>query len=406
MPSILRKKFIPLLIVTGLWLMVACNDEKPKIINTQPPVPTGLPQISIETENGASIVSKTEFLNAKIKVDGGKDYQSFNGNTKIRGRGNYTWVLPKKPYKIKLEADTPLLGMAAEKDWVLLANYLDGSLMLNAVSMKIGQLMDMPFTNNIVPIDLTINGKYQGSYMLTEQIEVKSKRVNAGKDGLLLVIDTNYDEAWKFRSQYFNLPVMIKYPELSSESEILPIKAEFEQMESLISKSDFPNNNYLDYFDAEAMANYFLVYLLTCNEEINHPKSTYLYKTAAGKFTMGPIWDFDWAFSYEQNQIYYTNPNRPLFWNSQALGSRFFSRIMEDPKIKTLVKQKWAKFRAEKYNQIDEYINSYSELIQKSRAKDFDSWRRGSMDFNVEVNNLKQWFVKRGEYVDLYLSNF
>ena len=49
----------------------------------------------------------------------------------IRGRGNSSWEYPKKPYKIKFDSRTSLLGMAKAKDYVLLAEYNDKSLIRN-----------------------------------------------------------------------------------------------------------------------------------------------------------------------------------------------------------------------------------------------------------------------------------
>lgn len=389
-----------------LVVIISCEkkseNEQPVVVKVEP---TGLPQIMIDTEAGTPITSKTSYVTARISIDGGSNFANFSGKGQIRGRGNTTWLYPKKPYRIKLDSETSLLGLAAEKDWVLLANYLDGSHMLNAVAMKIGQLLEMPFTNHIIPVEVALNGKYQGCYMLTEQIEVKTNRVNIGKDGLLLLLDTNYDDEWKFRSSAFNLPVMIKNPELTNQSQVLPIKSQFEQLEALIARSDFPNNNYLDYFDADAMANYFIVYLLTCNEEINHPKSTYIYKSPTGKFTMGPIWDFDWAFSYEESRIHFKNPNRPLFWNGSALGTKFFSRIISDPKIKERIKQKWMLFKENKFPELSIFVDEYSTKIAKARKKDYELWKRGNLDFSLEVTSLKQWLNNRSTYMNEYIKS-
>ena len=45
---------------------------------------------------------------------------------KIRGRGNSTWsYFPKKPYRIKLDEKSEVLGLKSDKDWIVLANYND-----------------------------------------------------------------------------------------------------------------------------------------------------------------------------------------------------------------------------------------------------------------------------------------
>src|SRR5690606_36393391 len=158
-------------------------------------------------------------------------------------------------------------------------------------------------------------------YMLTEQSEVKSNRVDVGDAGMLLELDTNFDEKWQFKSKEFDLPVLIKFPDLEDVSGLNVVKNQFEMLEELIASNDFPNNNYLDHIDANSIANYLIVYMLTANREINHPKSTDIHKTSAGKFTMGPIWDFDWAFSYNHPNKHFITYDSPLFVASSGKGT-------------------------------------------------------------------------------------
>jgi CotH kinase protein len=364
-----------------------------------------IPQINIVTNGNASITSTDIYVKADISISGQTISDEFKGTTQIRGRGNSTWSYPKKPYKIKLDTKASLLGLSAAKDWILLANYLDGTHMLNPVAMKIGKLLNMPFTNTIVPVELTLNGQYQGLYMLTEQIEVKSNRVNIDSTGTLLQLDTNFDDPWKFKSAAFQLPVMIMNPELTSATEITPIKASFEQLESLVANANFPNNNYLDYIDAESVANYLIVYMLTDNEEINHPKSTYIHKKATGKWAMGPIWDFDWAYAYEKTQLHFSSFNKPLFWSPPSVGTKFFSKMMTDPKIKTLMKQKWADFKTNKFNELLTFIDDYSFNIEGARNRDYQKWKRGSNNFKNDVTLLKTWLQNRADYMNTFIGN-
>ena len=359
-----------------------------------------LPQINITTDGGVAINSKTDFVPTQITIDGQSKYSDFTGRAQIRGRGNTTWTFPKKSYKFKLDEDAEILGLKAEKDWVLLANYLDGTHLLNAVGMKIGQLLNMPYTNTIIPVEVTLNGGFLGAFMLTEQIEVKKNRVNAGKDGLLLNLDTNFDEPYQFQSASFRLPVTIKYPKEIDANKKTEIKQEFEVLEALIADDNFPNNDYLDYLDATSVAQYLIVYMLTGNEEINHPKSTYIHKTKTGKYTMGPIWDFDWAFAFEGSLVHFSSFDRPLFWTPPAKGTKFFSRLLEDPAMKALLKAEWATFQANQLPELLIYIDEYAFIIRGARTRDFGKWAQGKNNYDVEVANLKNWLSNRGRWMN------
>ncbi|GGK44182.1 MULTISPECIES: CotH kinase family protein [Flavobacteriaceae] len=361
-----------------------------------------LAHIYFNTEGGAPIISKDDYLYGVLTIDGQSRYEDLVIDSRIKGRGNSTWVLPKKPYKLKLSEDASILGLAPEKDWVLLADYLDGTHLLNAVAFKVGQMLEMPFTNTIIPVEVTINNEYQGLYNLTEQVEVKSNRVNVGKDGLLLELDANYDEEWQFKSATYNLPVLIKDPELDNTSELAAIKSDFETLEELIAADNFPNNNYRDYIDDISIAKYLIVYMLTLNEEINHPKSTYIHKTATGKYTMGPLWDFDWGYGYEGTGWHFNNYNKDLFWSNPSKGTKFFTRLMSDPIIEALIKEYWEDFKANHYSDLMDYINEYDFITQGAKARNSSLWPHNN---EKDVDKLKQWIENRISYMNTFINN-
>ena len=61
---------------------------------------TNIPTIYIETFGGQQITSKTSYIYATMTyVDADKVVQY--DSLQIRGRGNSTWNLAKKPYRIK-----------------------------------------------------------------------------------------------------------------------------------------------------------------------------------------------------------------------------------------------------------------------------------------------------------------
>ena len=109
-------------------------------------VKTGLPVIYIDTDGGRAVTSTTVEVPALLKVKGTANYPDQpQMNCTIRGRGNTTWSWPKKPYLVKLENRTSMLGMPEHKRWVLLANFMDRTLMRNLVSMKVSSLTSLAF---------------------------------------------------------------------------------------------------------------------------------------------------------------------------------------------------------------------------------------------------------------------
>lgn len=187
---------------------------------------TRLPKLYIDTPDYCDILSKDEWVkDASFRVvmpNGAVDSQ---GLLSIKGRGNTSWQFPKKSYTLKLNEKTEILNIPEHKRWVLLANWMDRTLLRNAVSFEIARKTSLDWTPHGVFVDVIFNGVSVGNYYLCEQIRVDKKRVNISElhindvdaqtiqGGYLLELDKYYDEDLKFRSSVYDLPYMIKYPE-------------------------------------------------------------------------------------------------------------------------------------------------------------------------------------------------
>lgn len=411
------RSLLPLWLSISFLLFYACEKKDPvddpgKEEEKDPQIP----HFYIDTENNAEINTKENYVPADLKIEGKNQYEDYEGKTGIRGRGNSTWQMPKKPYKLKLESKAPLMGMAPYKTWILLAEYLDGSLLYNSIPFKAGEMLGMPYTHHIVPVELTLNGEYQGFYAFTEHKEVGADRIDIGEDGWLLELDVYFDEPLQFKSEYYDLPVMIQYPKYKNMEEeeaqdvLQEIRSDFEALEELVYREDFPDNNYLEYFDADSYVDYMIVYQLTANQEINHPKSTYIHKKANGKYRMGIIWDFDWGFGFSPGEGHYRieTADRPLFSDDDRPGSLFFRRFMEDPYVRELLKERWLWFRDHKYSALKDHVSQYSMLVRQAYEKDHEIWgdRNATGDPEADLQRVLTWLDARARYIDSYVEGF
>lgn len=90
---------------------------------------SGLQLLVVNMDNNAPIISKDEWLAGNMKLDKQlSQYQNVKYDLNVKGRGNSTWSMPKKPYALKLKDKNSLLGMTKHKRWALLANYGDKTL--------------------------------------------------------------------------------------------------------------------------------------------------------------------------------------------------------------------------------------------------------------------------------------
>ena len=140
-----------------------------------------LPVLYINTDDGEEITSKEEYKTGTMTTQGNSIYnessQLYNGIIEIKGRGNSTWKLPKKPYKIKLDSKTDLLGMGKNKHWVLLANYFDECLMRNKIAYDFSAELGLVSMSSTW-VDVILNGEYVGNYQLCEQIRIGDTRID------------------------------------------------------------------------------------------------------------------------------------------------------------------------------------------------------------------------------------
>ena len=170
------------------------TPENPKPItptdpyNYTPHLSKTMPEIRITTETGSNdFANQTgdNYYTVGISVDNCEDiYKKKNVGAQIKVRGNSTRVYDKKPFRIKFAEKQSMLGLnnnAAEKDWVLLANYKDASLLRNSIGFYLGKLMYGStglYTSDFINVELYLNGEYWGIYLLCEQNQVSDNRVN------------------------------------------------------------------------------------------------------------------------------------------------------------------------------------------------------------------------------------
>ena len=384
------------------------------------PQKSGLPIIRIDTENRQSITSRDNYINATVDVydSDNKDY-CFKATTEIRGRGHSSWgMMPKKPYRLKFNNKTSLFGLPAEKSWVLLANYQDPTLIMNSVAFELGHRFGLPFTNHDNFVELFLNGSYQGNYLITEQVQVKSSRVNISEtEGFLIEMDQYYDDEPKFRTDLLDLPMIIKSPDLADYPglDLTFVSEAINGLESAMfdEAKDFPNNNYKELVDIDNVIDFIMINELMRNVEVKHPKSIYLYKDKNEKIRFGPLWDFDWAFGYEDGWLNYfhfsragTMLMRPNYSWDGNIGHKFFCRFFDDPEFRTKYKTRWNEVYP-RLGTMDIFMDGLSKKIEKSQKQDFSVWVvQGQNNYQSAINGMISFWNERIKLLNTQINNF
>jgi len=368
---------------------------------------TGLPLIIIDTPDHQPIVSKDEWMaDARMsiyEVSGNLDY---SGSLSIKGRGNSTWGLPKNPYALKLDAKDEILGMPKHKRWCLLADYYDPSYLRNNLVFWIGnKLSNLDWTPRTREVNLILNGKYCGQYLLTEQIKIDKNRVNVDDDGFLMEIDnhaTNPDETDPyFTVTHIHRPIAIKdYDELPGSIEY--ITNFVTQADALLFSENYldAENGWKSMIDMNSFVEWYIVNEITKNNDSLFFSSCYMNLKKGEKLKMGPLWDYDLSMG---NYLYWgTDASSPIN-NPEGFYIRdveWYSRMFTDPEFVAAVKYRFNQYydsRQEIFNEIDNIVKA----TNKAYSYDFDLWWRNgfadnSSDFrNQKASFLKDWLSKR-----------
>lgn len=379
------------------------------------------------------VESKTEYLDAVLYFEGRGHQDDYEVDVRVRGRGNSTWSYSKKPYRLKFSEKQRLLLPKKAKNYVLLANYIDGSMMRNFSAFKFGEIIDMPWVNHAEPVDVYFNGNYKGSYMLTEKVGFNNGSVNIKAadepNSIMLEFDTNgfsynsftgqlrgpEDDIWfctvPFHSMYnYIFPVTVKDPDapedpVEQQAWVNMWKADIDELMDAVADNDVDRMYQL--CDLESLVKYIMVFNFCCNQEIDHPKSVYLYKTKGGKWTFGPCWDFDWAFGYRPTyeNIFttpdYENPLLGIGIHNDALDGAagyFFYTLCNTPQFKARFEELWQQFLDSGEEQFWADFDTYAEALRPSAGLQGLS-RSQYSDFETNIETLRNWIKNRIAFI-------
>ena len=370
-----------------------------------------VPRIDINIVDNAEVVEKDTYLDANFIITGNGVFEDFEDSVTIKGRGNTTWGYPKKPYRLKFGSKVKPFGLKKGKSWVLLANYQTGSLLANAIAMKAGKLAEVPYTNDIIPVELYINGTYRGSYMFTQHVSISGNSVDEDDEvAYRLELDTYYDETYRFRSNIYNLPVNFKDPDLDDyedeterTAKYQAIVDDFNNLESII----YSNGNLSSVLDVDNSARFIFVNELVMNQELGHPKSVFLWRgditSPDSKITFGPLWDFDWGFGYESTREYCTIAYDNDYYNSgmpnSGNGRTFFTTLINNDEFKcSYYKVCKEFFNSGRVDELNEYIASYFEYAENSFINNSTIWSDGA-NYGSQIERMQNWLKNRVEYM-------
>jgi len=373
--------------------------------------------------------------------------------SKVKVRGNSTRLQPKTPYRIGLSEAASLGGLDASKDYVLLAEYGDISLMQNWAAMELASRTTEQYEPEGRHIDLYVNGEYMGVYLLCEGISLGENRLeltdmeqemetlnsrsldmyepfaevdgedtmakgyeipNNPKDitgGYLLELEYSGryegEEEVGFRTDR-DWTLVIKKPGHASREQVEYIRDAFQQAENAMYGTDWqdPDTGLMmsDVVDMESFVHKYLIDEICLNTDLW--TSQFLYKNRGDeKFRFGPMWDYDMAFGhYDQgfsSTEFYAN------WHI------WYGVVYDNPEFQEILRRDYR----EKYLPVleeltDTLLEEKKTLLEDSARMNFTRWKIGDIysrnsitntgnSFEECVESLEKFIKERTEFLSL-----
>lgn len=368
--------------------------------------------------NADMLWDKELYLNATLNIDGNGYTESAEGlSLTVKGRGNSTWGMPKKPIRMKFSKKTSICGFDKAKNYVLLNNFVDNTLMRNVVAFWIARRMGVAYANHTMPCNLYINDKYAGSYLMTEKVGINATSVDIDETkGILFELSNEYDEKYKFYSSTYGLPVMVKDPDFDELYEDDPTglnpaaRLQLWQNDFNAAEAKAASGRGAEAFDVESFVNWMLLQEIVGNNELGHPKSVYINKEsldAGALYRFGPAWDFDVCFNF-------ATPNGNSYSEVSASNGMWLNRLCEvllgTPEVQTRYRERVAEFVSDVYPELKKFLAEYALLIEPSaklnalRWPDEMPWQGWAhiiptYDTKKNVERLTRWIDNRVGYL-------
>ena len=409
-----------------------------------PQINTELPVLRLQPER--EIVDKENYVNTKVTL-----YSPFTDSgwwspddepVEVRGRGNSTWILPKKPYRLKFPEKVSPIGLdhTKAKSWVILAHDMDKSLLRNHLAFAVSRILFNPsegyhdpsailFTPCSQFVNVYMNDEYHGLYQMSDHMEQREGRIAVeeltDKDGADpekitggYIVETDLHEGNHF-SPMKGIKMSYKYPD---DEEYDPAQYEYitnfiGQMEAALYSSDFkdPQNGWRKYLDEKTLIDFIIVKEF-CGD-LDGYTSTYMYKRrGVDKLFFGPIWDVDKGWDNDKRIPHSEYPPKSSlmmfagFWMPAYVQYDWFQRLWDDETFRQDVSQRWNSVRDRLVSEVNSILNTQPEAMKKAIEANFEVWPfyyQASEEANMpaetypeEIERIRQLTDTRADLLD------
>lgn len=370
----------------------------------------GLPRIALETEDFADIRDRDTKIPALLQIYGKDAPQSEVFRLTVKGHGNYSWEFSKYSLKIEFENKVSLFGMPKDRDWLLISNHRDKTLMRNWITHRLSEALGAAYTPRSQFVELFVNRKYAGVFQLTESVKVAADRVDIPKNASSFLFEKTIENA-THGDPYFisnaGLLFRIKSPKNVTPQSIQVLKSHIDSVEVFLQSGQIQNPEALSqWISVEDFVRYYWIQEFSKNIDGHFHKSLYFTWQKGSPIKTGPAWDFDNAYGLGLQENL-----PPEHWYTRQ-GNWFYLLFQSEP-FQSAVRHFWESNK-ETFYRASAFADSAKKILKQASQNEYRRWpvlsnsdgifNESYSSYDEAVDSLQFWISERFRWIESELG--
>ena len=382
---------------------------------------------SLHVSLPAADLHRHEWRDGYVSLTGAGEHSFDPVDARIRGRGNSTWryMGEKRPLRFRFSTPQPMFGTEyAARDWTLIANAMDFSLMRNASAYFLGSLLSgFDFTPGHWFVHLYMDGEYRGVYMLSDQVQVLDGRVNltAHDDPTLSEYFLEWcrhpksDEDVYFRVGFYGVPFEMTYPDPASPAHVYFANDFMNQVDDAFRSLNFHALENL--IDLHSFVDFYLVNEFFKNSDSGFSSLFFQIRQSpqGPRLFAGPLWDFDQSSGGSFAHGWFTDYRPERLW--AAITNHWFLSLVRMPQTREMIADRWREIREDEIPALLSFVENFTAFYRPCLERNFERWpdKLGNYLWRTppsvsaiathegQVEYLLNWFRRRVIWMDGFL---
>ena len=340
-------------------------------------------------------------------------------NVRLRGRGNSTWIRgeDKRPLRFRFEEARTLFDSPyPHRDWILLANHFDLSLLRNYAAFYLAaQMGSMDFVPSSQFVHLYVNDEYMGVYQIVDERDFGPGRMTLAFNPDPALSEFLFElDGHAFRGRdgeegidFFVVDeraYTIRFPGPNDHDGHLEYLRDFvEKVNQSIHSHDFEAIS--SAIDLQSFVDFYIVQELFKNIDVGN-FSVFMQLRGQNenrKIYFGPVWDFDRSAG---NTLYWAEPEHVF----AAVYNVWFREMLAVPEISALVSSRWNEITDGPIEKTIERLRFLADQYEEEFSRNFERhnvWENNPPWFDdmlPEVNTSIVGFSSQAEYLINWLA--